>query len=87
MSKVVNVQAQLENIEIKTWLLDGKDLGRAIDMKLRELDVDQCYRYAAYLGRFFPESFFARCADHDAIAVFLFVHGLSPNAPSSSGMC
>ncbi len=73
VAKAVDVQAQLENIEFKTRLLDRKDLGRAIDMELRQLDVDQCYRYAAYLGRFFPESFFARGADHDAIAVLLFV--------------
>lgn len=76
VAKVVNVQAQLENIEIKTRILNLKVIGWAIDMELRQLDVDQCYRYAAYLNRFFTESFFARCADHDAIAVLLFAHRL-----------
>lgn len=76
MSKVqqaVDVQKQLENIEFKTRLLDRRDLSRAIDMELRQLDVDQCYRYMVYLARYFPESFFSRGGDYDAVAVLLFV--------------
>lgn len=73
VQQAVDVQKQLENIEFKTRLLDRRDLGRAIDMELRQLDVEQCYRYMVYLARFFPESFFVRGGDHDAVAVLLFV--------------
>lgn len=73
VEQAVNVQKQLENIEFKTRLLDRKDLCRAIDMELRQLDVDQCYRHMVYLARFFPESFFSRGGDYDAISVLLFV--------------
>ncbi|XP_075680207.1 LOW QUALITY PROTEIN: dynactin subunit 1-like [Dermatophagoides pteronyssinus] len=73
VQQAVDVQKQLENIEFKTRLLDRKDVSRAIDMELRQLDIDQCYRHMVYLARFFPESFFIRGGDHDAIAVLLFI--------------
>ncbi|OTF81325.1 dynactin subunit 1-like protein [Euroglyphus maynei] len=73
VQQAVDVQKQLENIEFKTRLLDRKDVSRAIDMELRQLDIDQCYRHMIYLARFFPESFFIRGGDHDAIAVLLFI--------------
>ncbi|KAH7636473.1 dynactin subunit 1-like protein [Dermatophagoides farinae] len=73
VQQAVDVQKQLANIEFKTRLLDRKDVSRAIDMELRQLDIDQCYRHMIYLSRFFPESFFVRGGDHDAIAVLLFI--------------
>lgn len=75
--QAVDIQQQLENIEFKARLLDRKDHSRAVDMELRQVDVEQCYRYMHYLARFFPESFFARGGDHDAIAVLLLVPRLA----------
>lgn len=73
VQQAVDVQKQLENIEFKTRLLDRRDLSRAIDMELRQLDIEQSYRHMIYLACFFPESFFIRGGDHDAISVLLFI--------------
>ncbi|KAI7689060.1 hypothetical protein SSS_00193 [Sarcoptes scabiei] len=73
VQQAVDAQKQLENIEFKTRLLDRKDLTRTIDMELKQLDIEQCYRHMIYLSRFFPDSFFNRGGDHDSIAILLYV--------------
>ena len=63
----------MEMIDFKKMLADTKAFSKAIDMELRQCEVDQANLHTKYLSSYMSDSFTARGGDHEAILVLLLI--------------
>ena len=63
----------MEMIDFKKMLADTKAFSKAIDMELRQCEIDQANLHVKYLNNYMSESFMARGGDNEAILVLLLI--------------
>ena len=63
----------MEMIDFKKMLADTKAFSKAIDMELRQCEIDQANLHVKYLNSYMSDSFMARGGDNEAILVLLLI--------------
>ena len=73
-----NVSSDIsEVIDFKKMLADTKAYSKAIDMELRQCEVDQASLHVRYLKSYMTDSFTSRGGDNDAVEVLLLIPRMS----------
>lgn len=72
-AKKPDATSSMEMIDFKKMLADTKAFSKAIDMELRQCEIDQANLHVKYLNAYMSDSFMARGGDHEAILVLLLV--------------
>lgn len=65
-----------DTIDFKQMFADSKAFTRAIDLQLRQIEINQAQEHCRLLSAYMPETFLARGSDHDAILVILLISRL-----------
>ena len=71
--KKPDATSTMEMIDFKKMLADTKAFSKAIDMELRQCEIDQANLHVKYLNSYMSDSFMARGGDNEAILVILLV--------------
>ena len=71
--KKPDATSAMEMIDFKKMLADTKAFSKAIDMELRQCEIDQANLQVRYLNSYMSDSFMARGGDNEAILVILLV--------------
>ncbi|XP_049862850.1 dynactin subunit 1 isoform X4 [Schistocerca gregaria] len=67
------VTAMPEILDFKKMFTETKAHTKAIDLELRQMDVQQSSQHVKYLAAYMPDTFMNRGGDHDAVLVLLLV--------------
>lgn len=65
-----------DTIDFKQMFAESKAFTRAIDLQLRQIEINEAQEHCRLLSAFMPETFLARGSDHDAILVLLLISRL-----------
>lgn len=65
-----------DTIDFKQMFAESKAFTRAIDLQLRQIEINQAQEHCRLLSAYMPETFLARGSDHDAILVILLISRL-----------
>lgn len=68
-----NANTLVEAIDFKQMFAESKAYTRAIDLQLRQIDLNQATEHVRLLASFMPNTFMNRGGDHDAILVNLLL--------------
>ena len=71
--KKPDATSAMEMIDFKKMLADTKAFSKAIDMELRQCEIDQANLQVRYLNSYMSDSFMARGGDNEAILVILLI--------------
>ena len=72
-NKTVKEQTIAETIDFKQMFAESKAYTRAIDLQLRQIELQQTNEHVKFLTAYMPDTFMNRGSDHDAILVILLV--------------
>lgn len=65
-----------DTIDFKQMFAESKAFTRAIDLQLRQIEINQAQEHCRLLSAYMPETFLARGSDHDAVLVILLISRL-----------